>query len=218
MRNNAVAFNGVYMHIAFLSGGKDSYFAVYRYGHIDLGLMLIYEFPRPSPHTINLGKSLETLSLAGIPTTVLRLSKGNEFSETVNFLRKLNANVIVAGDVYIDEHLKYMERLSAEVGASLVEPLWGLDPEELMYIEFSNSLETLVIGCYSSIDKWIGRILNKDNVGEFIDDVKGVGLDPLGEKGEYHTLVVSGPLHRLRLSYDIVKVEMFNDYSVLRVI
>ncbi|MCC6022742.1 MAG: ATPase, partial [Desulfurococcaceae archaeon] len=90
------------MRVAFLSGGKDSYYAVYRYGQVDLGLILIYDFPRPNPHLINLGKSLETLTLTGIPVTVLRLSKGREFLETVEFLRKLNVTTVVAGDVYID--------------------------------------------------------------------------------------------------------------------
>ncbi|MEM1813493.1 MAG: hypothetical protein QXT01_05830 [Sulfolobales archaeon] len=39
------------MRIAFMSGGKDSYYAVYKFGYVDLGIMLIYDFPRPNPHT-----------------------------------------------------------------------------------------------------------------------------------------------------------------------
>jgi len=206
------------MRVAFLSGGKDSYYAVYKYGQVDLGLMLIYDFPRPNPHIINLGKSLETLTLTNIPVITLRLSKGREFLETVELLRKLNTTTVVAGDVYIDEHLKYMERLSAEVGAKLVEPLWGLNSEELMYMEFNDGLEVLVIGCFKSLSNWLSKKLNKDNVEEFISYVKTINLDPLGERGEYHTLVISGPLHRSKLKYSVVGVEVFNDYEVLRVI
>ncbi len=206
------------MRIAFLSGGKDSYYAVYKYGQVDLGLILIYDFPRPNPHLINLGKSLETLTLTGTPVTVLRLSKGREFLETVEFLRKLDTDTIVAGDVHIDEHLKYMERLSAEVGAYLIEPLWGLDPEELMYMEFNDCLEVLVIGCCKSLSNWLGRRISREYVEEFVSYVKDVGLDPLGEGGEYHTLVISGPLHKSKLKYSVVGVEVFNDYEVLRVI
>ena len=206
------------MRVAFLSGGKDSYYAVYRYGQVDLGLILIYDFPRPNPHLINLGKSLETLTLTGIPVTVLRLSKGREFLETVEFLRKLNVTTVVAGDVYIDEHLKYMERLSGEVGAKLIEPLWGVNPEELMYMEFNDGLEVLVIGCYRSLSTWLGKELSRGNVGEFVSYVRAIGLDPLGERGEYHTLVVSGPLHKSKLNYSVVSTELFNDYEVLRVI
>jgi uncharacterized protein (TIGR00290 family) len=206
------------MRIAFLSGGKDSYYAVYKYGEVDLGLVLVYDFPRPNPHLINLSKSLETLILTNIPLVILRLSRGREFLETVEFLRKFNITTIVAGDVYIDEHLRYMERLSAEVGANLIEPLWGLDPGELMYMEFNDGLEVLVIGCCKSLNNWLGRELSKDNVSEFVSYVKSVGLDPLGERGEYHTLVLSGPLHKSRLKYSVVSIEVFNDYEVLRVI
>jgi diphthamide synthase (EF-2-diphthine--ammonia ligase) len=59
------------VYVAFLSGGKDSYYAVYKSGlTIDLGLVFVYEFPRPNPHTLNLGKTIETLLLAKIPTIV----------------------------------------------------------------------------------------------------------------------------------------------------
>jgi len=37
----------------------------------------------------------------------------------LDVLRKLNLTIIIAGDVYIEEHLKYMKRLSAEIGVKL---------------------------------------------------------------------------------------------------
>lgn len=207
------------MHIAFVSGGKDSYYAIYRCGQkIDLGIMLVYEFPRPSPHLINIGKSIETMLLANIPVIIVRLDKGNEFIETVHILRKLSVDVIVAGDVYIDEHLKYMEKLAKEVGATLVEPLWGLDPVELLYKEFESGIISAIIGCVNSLGKWLGIELSLRNIDGFTKYVVNLGLDPLGERGEYHTIVVDGPLHKSSLSYKVIDHLVIDKYFILRLI
>lgn len=61
--------------------------------------------------------------LANIPVLVVKLNKGREFDETVDTLRRLNVDTIIAGDVYIEEHLSYIEKIAKEVGATLVEPL-----------------------------------------------------------------------------------------------
>ncbi|MEM0026691.1 MAG: ATPase [Ignisphaera sp.] len=205
--------------MAFLSGGKDSYYAVYRSAiRIDMGLVLVYDFPRPSPHLVNLGKTVETILLMGVPAAVVRLDKGREFVETVDFLRSVGADAIIAGDVYIDDHLKYMERLAKEVGATLIEPLWGVDPEDLLYKEIEAGLKPLVIGCVEGLGKWLGTVLNQDNVYAFAENAKSIGVDPLGEKGEYHTIVLSGPLHKAGLSYKIVDMENHNGYKILRLI
>ncbi|MEM0028746.1 MAG: ATPase [Ignisphaera sp.] len=207
------------MHVAFLSGGKDSYYAIYRSGiQVDIGLVLVYDFPRPSPHLVNLGKTVETILLMGIPVAVVKLGKGREFVETVGFLRSLGVDTIIAGDVYIEDHLRYMENIAKEVGAALVEPLWGMDPEDLLYKEIEDGLKPMVIGCVNGLGKWLGVVLDRDNVYAFAENAKSIGVDPLGEKGEYHTIVLSGPLHKASLSYKIVDVENYDGYKILRLI
>lgn len=207
------------MDVAFVSGGKDSYYAIYRYGRrISLGIMLVYDFPRPSPHIINLGKSVETLLLADIPIVVVKLNKGNEFIETADTLRRLGVDTIIAGDVYIESHLNYMEKLAKEVGATLVEPLWGLDPIELLYREFESGIRAVVIGCVSNLSRWLGIELNIENISVFAKYLMELGLDPLGENGEYHTIVVNGPLHRSSLDFKIVDSLQFDGYIILRLV
>ncbi len=207
------------MHVALLSGGKDSYYAVCRSGlNIDLGLVIRYEFPRPSPHTLNLGKTIETLLLSGIPITVARLSKGKELEETVRILRKLRADTIIAGDVHIEDHLKYMEKVAKEAGATLVEPLWGLDPLEALYEEVGVGIKPLIIGCGEGLDGWLGTILGGDSIDEFVYEARRLGIDPLGEHGEYHTIVVDGPLHASPLRFKILGTEDYGNYKVLRLV
>ncbi len=206
------------MNIALVSGGKDSIYAMLLYKDIDLGVILVYEFPRPSPHLINIGKSIETLLLMNIPIAVVRLDRGREKEETIRALKMLGARVIVAGDVYVDDHLKYMQSIADEVGAKLVEPLWGQDPSELLYKEVEMGIETLFIGGRDVLAGWIGRKLCRDNAYEFAEYAKKVGVDPLGERGEYHTLVIHTPRHIKRLGYEIVRIDRFGDYLIARVI
>lgn len=201
-----------------VSGGKDSIYAVLTYGDVDLGIMLSYEFPRPSPHLVNIGKSVETLLNMGVSVLVVKLTKGREREETISILRKLGVDTIVAGDVYIEDHLKYMESIAREVGATLVEPLWGYDPLDLLYREFECGMRVVVIGCVEGLSKWIGKEVDRDNVDELATNAISVGVDPLGEKGEYHTLVIYTPRHKEELRYTIVSVEDFGGYLIARVI
>jgi len=206
------------LRVAMVSGGKDSLYALMLSGGADIGLMLLYEFPRPSPHILNLSKSVETILLTGTPVIVAKLTKGRERDETVRLLKLLGASKIIAGDVYIEDHLKYMESIASEVGADLDEPLWGMDPLEVLYREVVAGIETVFIGSVNSLKHWLGRVLDRSSVDAFVENTKKVGVDPLGEHGEYHTLVISSPLHTSKLTYRVLEVETFGDYSILRVI
>ncbi len=202
---------------ALLSGGKDSLYAAYLEKPIDIGIVLVYEFPRPSPHLVNLAATVKTLLLTGMPVVVHRLQRGREFDDTVMLLQKLNVDVVVAGDVYVEDHLHYMEKVANEAGARLREPLWGRDPRSLVYEIFEEGFEALVTGTDARISKWLGKLVKRDNVDNFVGDVLRAGADPLGEQGEYHTLVVYSPLHSARLSYKPLRVEEHGNYLILRV-
>ena len=201
-----------------MSGGKDSLYAMLLAWPVEVALVLSYEFPRPSPHLLNLGKTVETLLLTGVPVTVVKLSRGYEREGTARALRILGATEVVAGDVYIEEHLKYMESVAAEAGASLVEPLWGEDPEELLYKEVEAGIETLVVGCVASLSPWLGSVLNGSTVHNFAEFCRRAGVDPLGEHGEYHTLVLGSLLHSSKLTYRSLGIEVYGDYVVLRLV
>ena len=195
------------VRVALLSGGKDSLYAALHYWPPDYGLVLIYDFPEPSPHLVNLGVSLETLALTGIPVVVARLRRGREREDTVGVLERLGASELVAGDVYIEDHLRYLEGVAADAGASLREPLWGRDPEELAFEIFERGFKALVIGVHGRLLHWLGEKVDSSNVAALVDDARRRSLDPLGERGEYHTLVLESPVHQAPLA-DPVRVEV----------
>ena len=192
------------MRVALLSGGKDSLYAAMHYWPPDVGLVLHYKFPEPNPHLENLGKTVETITLTGTPVVVARLPKGREFEATVTVLEKLGAREIVAGDVYIEDHLRYMEKLAGTVGARLREPLWGLDPEELVYKIVEAGVKALIIGARGGARRLIGMELSVATVESLVSEARRSGWDPLGERGEYHTIVLESPVHVERLRFKVL--------------
>ncbi len=213
------------MRVAFQSGGKDSFYAAYLAGNIDLALVLIYDFPRPSPHLINLNKTIETIFKSLTKRVmILRLRKGHEKEDTITFLKSIGASVIIAGDVYIEEHLKYIQSIADEVGAKLVEPLWGLDSTEVLIKEVNElKLRALFIGCEDRLKDWLGKELNNETLNSFLEYAKRLNIDPLGENGEYHTLLLNSKIHEEPVEYKIISKETYSDenygeYHILRVI
>lgn len=192
------------MKIAMFSGGKDSLYASIRAGPIDAYLVLVYSFPIPSPHLVNLGLSIQTGLLTGKPVFTKRLTKGREFSETVEFLRFLGVTTIVAGDVGIEDHLKYMERLAGEVGATLREPLWGMDTLEVFYKEVEYGIESRIIGVIHDLKDLLGKTINQDSYEKIARQIVERKADVIGEKGEYHTIVEYSPIHHDRLRYRVI--------------
>src|SRR5262249_24108373 len=83
------------------------------------------------------------------------------------------------------------ERVCAAEGLAAVEPLWG-ESTEALYREFIATGATAHIvtvrGDRIGPD-WLGRPLTIDLLPLF----EALGVDPCGEHGEYHTVVVDAP-------------------------
>jgi diphthamide synthase (EF-2-diphthine--ammonia ligase) len=115
------------------------------------------------------------------------LPKGREFNYKADLLKRLGASVLVAGDQAVEDHLAYMKKLADAVGAELREPLWERNPREIL-LEEVRHIDFVVIG--AAHRELICREVNKDNVLEFLELLGRLGVDPIGERGEYHSQVV----------------------------
>ena len=108
---------------------------------------------------------------------------------------------MVFGDIYLQEHRDWIERVCEEAGVIPVIPLWGIAPERVLREFIEAGFEAVVISVKADVfgEEWLGR---KVDCG-FLADLKRLGrgksVDICGEQGEYHTLVVDGPLFRKRM-------------------
>ena len=190
------------MYLASWSGGKDSCFAVYKAmqsGMKVTGLMncVSRENGRVSFHGVDGNLIQAQASLLGIKllqkeTTPDRYAE--EFKEGVRSLAGGdNIAGMVFGDIYLDEHLAWVEGVCGEIGIKAIEPLWGQDTSALIRAFVAAGFRSVIIaGKADCIDReWIGREIDADFL-EYI--FARPHVDPCGERGEYHTLVVGGPL------------------------
>jgi diphthine-ammonia ligase len=190
------------LYLASWSGGKDSCFAVYKAkqrGMKVAGLMncVSHENGRVSFHGVDARLIQAQASLLGIPllqkeTTPDRYA--DEFKEGVRTLAEGNdITGMVFGDIYLDEHLAWVEGVCRDIGISAIEPLWGQDTSVLIKAFVAAGFRSVIIaGNVDCIDReWIGKTVD-DTFIEYLN--KRPDVDPCGERGEYHTLVVGGPL------------------------
>lgn len=66
---------------ALFSAGKDSVYAALLEWPVDLFVVFVYQFPRPSPHLLNLHKAIELANALGVPVAVLKVDKGKELRQ-----------------------------------------------------------------------------------------------------------------------------------------
>jgi uncharacterized protein (TIGR00290 family) len=80
-------------------------------------------------------------------------------------------------------------------------PLWQHDREDLLHRVIDAGFRTM-ISCVDTrwLDRsWAGRLLDRETITELQLVRRRNGLDLCGENGEYHTLVLDGPMFARRI-------------------
>lgn len=201
------------------SGGKDSLYAVYltekRGVEVEYLISLIPSFSRPSPHVENI-ESLKLLAEAmNRSHIVVNLRKGS--GELVETLKSLKVDVLVAGDVLIEDHVSWLGGICGRAGVTLLEPLYGRRTLDVFHEIFSSGFKATIIGVdvrYMK-EEWLGFTISKENAHTFLS--KAGQVDPLGENGEYHTIVIESPLYPKPFKIKSARKLIANDLRYLRV-
>ncbi len=192
--------------IATWSGGKDSCFATYK--AMQAGYTVSYiantiskEYKRVRFHGVT-AEIIQTQSLAiDIPLLQQATSPERYEEEFIENIRKgfsKEIEGIVFGDIHLDDCLAWAKKVAKSIGVEAIEPLWH-KPQEQILLEFIEAgFEAIIVSTQANIlDKeWIGRKLDKS----FLKDIKKLsGVDICGENGEYHSLVLNGPLFKKKI-------------------
>jgi len=182
---------------ALFSGGKDSLYATYlaeKQGlTVEHLISLIPSFAMPSPHVENMDTLKILAESMQKSLTIFDLHKGEQ--GLIETLKRLEVDVLVAGDVLLEQHLAFLQKVCNGAGVDLHEPLFGRKTLDLFYDIFNSGFKAIVIGVDIKVlrEEWLGFILSTETANKFLSETKG--LDPLGENGEYHTIVIECPLY-----------------------
>ena len=189
-------------YVVSWSGGKDSCFACYKavsegYKVSHLVNFISSEFKRVSFHGTET-KLIQLQSQAiGIPLLQKETTPSgyeNEFKEAVQRLIPHGVKGMIFGDLYLEEHKDWVERVCGDLGIKAVEPLWGKSPEEVLSNFIDAGFEAVIVSAQSKLieENWIGHVVDRN----FMVYLKDRNIDLCGENGEYHTLVVNGPIFK----------------------
>ena len=184
------------------SGGKDSALALYR--AVSAGARPYFLFTM-------LDEGGERSRSHGIPLDVLRgqaISLGiplrtgcaswSEYERVfVTALRELAASGVEAGvfgDIDIDAHREWEEKVCEQAGIEAHLPLWKAAREELLEEFVGLGFEAMIIAI--NAEKMGKEYLGKRLDRALIEELTSMAIDPCGEAGEYHTVVTDGPVFR----------------------
>ncbi|PVX25759.1 MAG: ATP pyrophosphatase [Candidatus Bathyarchaeum sp.] len=182
--------------VGLFSGGKDSLYAVQLVEKqgltVDHLITLLPTLPWPSPHAENI-EALKILAESmGKHLTIVDFKREDAFIEA---LKSLDVDALVAGDINVEAHLAGLKDVCSKTGLELLEPIYGRDTSELFHEIFGLGYKALITGVNLKDlgEEWLGFAISKETSAEFLSKIGDA--DPLGENGEFHTLVLECPLY-----------------------
>jgi uncharacterized protein (TIGR00290 family) len=119
------------------------------------------------------------------------------FSDMLREARTRGVSHVIFGDILYREHHDWAERLSSDAGLVAVEPLFG-EATHALFREFVGlpGRAVIVTARQGALDEsWLGRELS----ASLLPELARLGVDPCGENGEYHTIVLDCPAFRAPL-------------------
>lgn len=204
--------------VAFFSGGKDGLYSVYlaESARVHVPYLLALKTTIGlSPHWENLG-ALKTLAESiGKELLTFDMARGSE--ALGEFISSLDVDYLIAGDVLLEDHLKWIERLADEAGVKPLEPLWGRNTKKLAEEILNSGFQYAIIAVNK--DKlgreWLGyTFTSTEDLERFLK--RNPDVDPVGEFAEFHTIVLASPLFEERFSVEVLSREESERYHWLR--
>lgn len=202
---------------AALFSGKDSLYSIYlaeKLGiPIDYLITFITTFNRPSGHLENINALKKIAEKMNKQLFIIDLKNG--IDGFINLLNRMNIDILVSGDVFIEDHVKWLENICKKLNISIIEPIFHRPSLDILKEMMEEKFKAMIICIDNNIlsEEWLGFILSKDTLNYFLS--KNRNIDPLGENGEYHTLVLECPLYKNPVKLLSWRKYRFNNYSYI---
>ena len=199
------------------SGGKDSALALYAlrsspdFEPAGLLTTITEEYDRISIHGVRRELLERQASSIGLPLHKVLIPKDctNEIYEerlaaALWKIRGQGIHHVAFGDLFLEDIRAYRERQMAALGLTPVFPVWGLDTAELAreVLRLGFRAVLVCVDTEALEPSFAGRPFDE----ELLRDLPA-GVDPCGEKGEFHTFVHAGPIFREPVGISLGRAE-----------
>jgi uncharacterized protein (TIGR00290 family) len=208
------------------SGGKDCCLALHR--AIAAGLDARYlantvteDGQRSCSHGISAAVIKRQAEALGIPIVQQPTTGDNYRDQFLKMLKDFKKEGIeggVFGDIDFNPHREWIDSVCQEAGITPHLPLWEEDQQNLMEEFIDAGFTAVVVAAKAEIlgEEVLGRKIDRS----FLAYLKGLdkGITPCGEAGEYHTLVIDGPLFKKQLQITASRKETRGDHHFLEIL
>lgn len=184
------------------SGGKESCLALYRALKEFRVKYLVNMISEDGQVSRSHGIKAELLRVQaeaiGIPIIQRKCSwetYEEEFKKVIDYLKTKGVSVGVFGDIDIQGHRDWIERVCNETQITAYLPLWGEEQRELISEFIALGFKAIVVAIDSEVlgKEWLGRVIDNWFLKE-LQDMRDINI--CGERGEYHTFVYDGPIFK----------------------
>lgn len=191
------------------SSGKDCMYALYKFLQqkdnevIALLNMTNADSDKSRSHGITNEMVLRQAAQLSFPLVQQPAGKSDyeaNFKKAVEALKQKGAEAGVFGDIYLEEHRVWIERVCSEMGITPVFPLWGYDTAQLIRQFVDDGFKTITVAVRKNklSQDFLGKVIDSD----FIAQLSAMdGIDLCAERGEYHSFVFDGPLFKKTVSF-----------------
>lgn len=182
------------------SGGKDSALAYYRAvmeGHVPAVLFTMFEEDgtKSRSHGLPLDVMEAQAERMGLPLVIGKADWSGyerEFIAQLKAFKEQGIEMGVYGDIDLEDHRAWVQKVSAEAAIAVHHPLWQEARKELLkeLVEEGFKAVITVVDTARLDPGFLGR----DFTIELIEELEAAGVDACGEEGEFHTVIVDGPI------------------------
>jgi diphthine-ammonia ligase len=205
------------------SGGKDCCLALHR--ALAQGLDMRYlantvtsDGQRSCSHGMSAAVIRAQAQALGIPI-VQQPTTGDNYRDVfvamLHAFRREGIEGGVFGDIDFNAHREWIEGVCRETGITPYLPLWLEDQRKLMEEFIDAGFVAVVVAAKTELfgAEVLGRKIDRAFLGSL-----GKNITPCGEAGEYHSLVIDGPIFKKRLEITASRKVMRDDHHFLEIL
>ena len=190
-------------YAASWSGGKDSCFAYWKATSQGLKVSHLLNFinqdsTKAMSHGLD-GKLIALQAQAmGLPILQQKVTWETYeagFKDALEKLKLEGITGLVTGDIYLQEHKDWIDKVCGESAVRAVLPLWEMDTTQLLTDFIEAGFKAIIVSVKAQLlgKEWLGRQVDSKLASELSQLPGQLNIDVCGEGGEFHTFVYDGP-------------------------
>ncbi len=205
------------------SGGKDSCLALYRMikaGHSCKSLFTMIDETGNTSRSHALSPAILNAQASAMQIPLATDSASwndyeSVFQKQLHSFKKSGFDHGVFGDIDLDDHRLWVERVCQNANIIPHEPLWQESRRELVMEFLKEGFKALIVVVNTTLmpGNFLGRTIDE----ALIEELEECGVDACGENGEYHTFVYDGPLFNNPIQFCLGDKTEIEGYSMITI-